>query len=283
MMKTIVNGLCLAAASFLVLGLSGAAKPRIVFIGDSVTSSRMGYCFRVFKNPGPLADKADLVVATTNATGGGDNDTTNASASDNTRRHIRYWLKGPLPDIVHINTGLWEIKGILSPVGKGVLDKYKLNLDAIFDSIHAVNPKAQIVWCMTTPVTDNGKRIDTNVVLLNKAALEVTTRRKIAVSDLYRFCKANQVLPSPDGVHYDTAAASRQWGFVSQQLLGMVGGSPSGVTGGLWAEGLPGRAAGPRFEAGRGGLRFRRGPEAGGMSGQTKRYDAAGKEYGQGG
>ena len=100
--------------------------------------------------------------------------------------------------------------------------EYHKNVTEIIDLAlaHGIKP----IWVTTTPVEDarhnvkNFKRHNTNVLLYNAIAKEITKHKKIPAIDLYSFTAALEGEKYADHVHYLPAVRERQAKFIEEQL-----------------------------------------------------------------
>lgn len=149
--------------------------PRVLLIGDSIS---IGYTKYVREM---LAGKANLHRIPEN---GG-----------NTQRgidNLDAWLRGETWDVIHVNWGLHDIKrlrgGKLDASADRAIDpeQYRNNLTQLITRLKAT--KAEIVWCITTPVPEGSAgRIPGDEALYNTIAREVMTKHHVPINDLHGY------------------------------------------------------------------------------------------------
>jgi hypothetical protein len=198
----------------------------VLLIGDSIASTGLGYAG--FKDSeGALHERATILNPTTNLPETSPD--TNAETSQNTLDHLAKWIGSSDPDVIHINTGLWEVKGVDEKDVPAIVARYKQNVARIFDQLQAMRPRATIVWATTTPVSDpNTKRRNSDIDAINAAAAEVTTARHVVVDDLHAFTIDNHLthLAEGDGgTHFDEPSRRAQMRHVSEVILRVLPGA----------------------------------------------------------
>jgi hypothetical protein len=174
-----------------------ADKPLVVLLGDSI---RMGYETTVVAD---LADVADVWAPEDNC-----QHTAYGLA------HLRKWLGGRDPVLIHVNFGLHDFYLSNSKTPRHTIAQYQANLDAIFDWL-AAHTHAKIIFANTTPVIEERQitsdvyhrlvRREADVDRYNAAAMEVVHRRGIPVDDLHQVVIERggvESLGKYDGVHF---------------------------------------------------------------------------------
>jgi dienelactone hydrolase/lysophospholipase L1-like esterase len=172
-----------------------AALPKVVLVGDSI---RMGYAPVVARL---LAGKATVISAAAN---GGD--------SANVRNHLQEWVIREKPDIVHMNTGLHDLKVSRQTRQFQVpLDQYEANVRSIVQAIRN-GTSARLIFASTTPILDGRHarrdvefdRFEKDVGRYNQAALKVMEQLDVPVDDLHSIVERGgaEGLLEKDGTHY---------------------------------------------------------------------------------
>jgi lysophospholipase L1-like esterase len=127
------------------------------------------------------------------------------------------WIKDQPADIIHLNSGLHDIKNIPFHSRKPLVsaELYAENIERIIKYIHYCLPECIIIWSTTTPVDDERalaahesdqdfSRYNEDVVKYNDISKEIVQRLGIPVNDLYAFVmKADKnLIMKNDGVHF---------------------------------------------------------------------------------
>ena len=127
------------------------------------------------------------------------------------------WFKNRTASIIHINTGLEDLKCIPFSGRENLvpLDLYSQNIERITKYIHRVQPGAVLIWATTTPVmrtdmnTDLGKSgeftfFPEDIIRYNDALVTTCQKLGVPVNDLYQFVMSGE--PSriilEDGIHF---------------------------------------------------------------------------------
>ena len=173
-------------AAVLALGGCGTGKASgpVLIIGDSVS---WGYTKPV-EQAMPCAEHAR------NAHNG-------ANARNSTyllNQLPQYFANGKQYAVIHFNVGLWDIAHVSTDARKpfilGSVDRYpittspedyRLNLQAIIDSLHSMQPNAVLIFATTTGVPPNspGRRPE-DVDTYNTIAKQVMDENNIPIDDL---------------------------------------------------------------------------------------------------
>jgi lysophospholipase L1-like esterase len=168
---------------------------KLILIGDSI---RMGYEATVRNE---LANVAEVASPQDN---GGD--------SRNVLRHLNDWVLSQMPDAVHLNCGLHDLRREFgSPDPQVPIEEYEANLREILQKLKQAAP-GKVMWATTTPVngqrhheTKGFDRWEQDVQAYNAAALRVAGELGIQINDLYRV--VNEAGPdrllTADGVHFE--------------------------------------------------------------------------------
>ena len=151
------------------------ALPRVLIIGDSIS---IGYTPYVRTQ---LSGKVNVHRIPQN----GSNTQTGLDKLDE-------WLRGEQWDVIHANWGLHDLKylkdGKLNFMGTQVHtpEQYRKNLNTLATRLKAT--KAQIIWCMTTPVPKGASgRVSDQTIEYNAIAREVMTQHAIPINDLHAY------------------------------------------------------------------------------------------------
>ena len=127
------------------------------------------------------------------------------------------WIKDRPADIIHLNSGLHDIKNIPFSSRRPIVsaELYAENIERIIKYIHYCWPECIIIWCTTTPVNDEKalaahehardfSRYNEDVIKYNEISKEIVQRLGIPVNDLYEFVvKADkEQIMKDDGVHF---------------------------------------------------------------------------------
>lgn len=122
-----------------------------------------------------------------------------------TLNSLRFWLPGmPKPDIVHWNSGLWDL-GDDYQIGRpfSLPEEYESALDRTVIVLRKLFPEIQIVMATTMP-TDNPDSSD--IEGYNEILKHVAARYDIEVNDLFSVVKHHEAeLIGPDHIHLTEA------------------------------------------------------------------------------
>ena len=189
-------------AGVYLIGRNGLVDPsrKVALIGDFI---RLEYQPKV---SGFLGDKAILW--------GPEED---AGNTVNVLEHIKDWITADQYDIIHINSGLNDLRTI-DYVGNEPmipLEFYARNVESIIKLINKYSPGSVVVWATTTPVIDNlfinfhenlqdFQMKNEDVIRYNTAAINIVTRLGTAVNDIYSYIMEGDAssIVDFDGVHY---------------------------------------------------------------------------------
>ena len=167
------------------------ALPRVLLIGDSIS---IGYTPYVRTQ---LNGKVNVHRIPQN----GSNTQTGLDKLDE-------WLRGEQWDVIHVNWGLHDLKylkdGKLNFMGAQVHtpEQYRKNLNTLATRLKAT--KAQIIWCMTTPVPKGASgRVSDQAIEYNAIAREVMTQHAIPINDLHAYMTPTlATYQRPANVHF---------------------------------------------------------------------------------
>ena len=193
---------------------------KIFLIGDSIRvgfleeeTRKYGYGFHIQKK---LAGKAEVY-----------------NPSDNCRflqyvlRYLHEWKAevgaGEDIDIVHWNTGLWDVLRLFGDECLTPIEEYKKLLVRVLNQIHHLFPKAKVYFSLSTPVMEEMASADFNrrnedIQRYNAAATEILSPLGVEIIDLYTKAKTLQPQYSRDWVHYNEEGASILADFIIQAL-----------------------------------------------------------------
>ena len=143
------------------------------------------------------------------------------------------WIRDQPADIIHLNSGLHDIKCIPFGSRKNLVpvDYYMDNIERIVKYIHRVKSDTIIIWATTTPVIDERaasahqeqmdfSRYNEDVIRYNEAVKKVTARLGIPVNDLYEFVMSGEPerIITDDGVHFTETG----YQFLGEQVSNAV-------------------------------------------------------------
>ncbi|MFO7957589.1 MAG: GDSL-type esterase/lipase family protein [Candidatus Brocadiia bacterium] len=164
-----------------------------ILIGDSI---RIGYA--PFVRDG-LAEEIEVWAPEEN---GGD--------SRNVLAHVEEWVLNRDPVLVHLNSGLHDIKRLPEADGPVVpLEEYRGNVSRILK--RALESTNAVIWALTTPVNEEWHhenkpfdRREADVAAYSRAAAEVCAGLGVPVNDLHTVIMKHgrDELLLPDGVHF---------------------------------------------------------------------------------
>lgn len=197
------------------------ALPEVLLIGDSI---RMGYQEAVRRE---LQDVA--TVWGPEANGG---------HSVNVLMHMHLWVlnRKPQPAVIHLNTGLHDIKTIYygSRTQLVPMAHYRENLKTLLGTLQQ-RTACKLVFAATTPVIDDVAnsqhaqwqdfcRFNNDVVAYNEVAVAVCQEFGVPVNDLYAVVQQHGVaqLQSGDGVHYSPTGCEVLGKAVAQAVRSML-------------------------------------------------------------
>jgi len=134
----------------------------------------------------------------------------NGEDSGNVLRNLDQWVLKEKPDVVHINSGLHDLK-LKDRNYQVPLVEYETNLKTILERIQK-ETNAKVIFATTTPILDNlhaqrkagFDRFDADVQKYNIAAVSVMKQAGIPINDLHKLVKGSgyEKLLGGDGTHY---------------------------------------------------------------------------------
>lgn len=186
-----------------VPGNDVADLPRVLLVGDSITR---GYYKSVEEK---LAGKAIVCrLATSKSLG-----------DPGLLAEVNLVLSQTRFDVLHVNNGMhgWGYSE----------EEYTKALPDLLAALRKGAPKSRIVWATTTPVRvadklDQSDAKTERVMVRNQAVVDLMTKEKIAVNDLFAEVKDRPEMFSRDGVHMSpkgTAALSEKVAAEVQKLI----------------------------------------------------------------
>lgn len=133
----------------------------------------------------------------------------NCETSRKLRARVAEWLQESGPEVVHVNSGLHDIRidpGCMSP--QVPLPEYVDNLRHVFRALVASG--AAVIWASSTPIDEHlhsknklSRRRVADLLAYNSAALEVVREMRLGFHDLFGvMASARASLLQEDGVHY---------------------------------------------------------------------------------
>ncbi len=187
---------------------------KIMLIGDSI---RIGYEDSVRRE---LKGYAEVIT-----------DQDNGGNSRNVQEHIAEWVDGRQLDIVHINTGLHDLR---RPFDTGMpvvpLDEYRDNVTTI-SRIVRENTRARLIWATTTPI-DEGKhtvchteigdflRLAADIPLYNEVLFDLSKSLEFELNDLNRVVTDAGLdnIVTPDGAHF----TDEGYALLGREVAGVI-------------------------------------------------------------
>lgn len=125
--------------------------------------------------------------------------------------HLAEWALETKPDVVHINTGLHDLRRAAPEADCAVpLDEYRVNVARIIRRVREQS-SAQIVWATTTPINERRHRqskdfvrLEDDVLRYNRAAMEICQQAEVPVDNLFEMVMdaGRDGLLDEDGVHF---------------------------------------------------------------------------------
>jgi lysophospholipase L1-like esterase len=146
----------------------------------------------------------------------------NGGNTVNVLTHLHDWGRRRRPDVVHVNTGLHDLRTdhyggreTVVPIGH-----YRENVEHILRYLRE-QTDAVVIWATATPVNDRSAhethaklddfdRYNADVCAFNAAAVEVAGRMDVPVNDLYAvIAEGDQAAwQKADGVHFTPEGAA---------------------------------------------------------------------------
>ena len=128
------------------------------------------------------------------------------------------WIKNKPADIIHLNSGLHDIKNIPYDSRRKLVSEtlYVENIERIIKYIHYCWPECMVIWATTTPVDEEKAnashqkagdftRYNEDVIRYNELSIELVNRLGVPVNDLYTFVMKGDKdkIMKEDGVHFN--------------------------------------------------------------------------------
>jgi len=127
------------------------------------------------------------------------------------------WLKEHRADVIHINSGLEDIKCI--PAGSRnnliPLEQYSVNIERIIKFIHQHRPGVVTIFATTTPVIDDKVKFtfqerqefmvyNEDIIKYNESMKGICGKMGIPVNDLFEFVMSGDpsLIMLKDGIHF---------------------------------------------------------------------------------
>jgi lysophospholipase L1-like esterase len=127
------------------------------------------------------------------------------------------WIKNKQADIIHLNSGLHDIKNIPYDSRRKLVPEtlYVENIERIIKYIHYCWPECMVIWATTTPVDEEKAnaahrdahdytRYNEDVIRYNELSIDLVNRLGVPVNDLYKFVMGADMdkIMQDDGVHF---------------------------------------------------------------------------------
>ncbi len=127
------------------------------------------------------------------------------------------WIKNKPADIIHLNSGLHDIKNIPYNSRRKLVSEslYLENIERIIKYIHYCWPDCRVIWATTTPVDEEKAnaahkeandftRYNEDVIRYNELSKDLVNRLGVPVNDLYKFVMGadKEMIMKEDGVHF---------------------------------------------------------------------------------
>jgi lysophospholipase L1-like esterase len=167
---------------------------KVILVGDSI---RLGYQETV---RGELCDEAEVRGPEENG-----------GHTRNVLEHLDEWVLSQGPDVVHVNSGLHDIRRETKDADPVVpLGEYRDNVQRILRCI-LDEARAEAVWATTTPVNQRWhhenkdfERLEDDVLAYNRAAMEICQDLAVPVDNLFEAVmeEGRNRLLLDDGVHF---------------------------------------------------------------------------------
>ena len=177
---------------------------KIYLIGDSIrfgATGSPGYGIYVKER---LADRAEVYTPTVNC-----------AFAQYTFRYLHEWAAN-VPkeeiDVVHWNNGLWDVLRLFDDDPFTDLDYYGVILTRLHKRIRHLFPKAKIIFALSTSVKEewaskNFYRLNSDIELYNKKAVEVLAPPGVTFDDLYTLSRSFDDSLRSDWVHFGDEAS----------------------------------------------------------------------------
>ena len=180
------------------------ALPRVLIIGDSISIGYTPYVRTL------LEGKANVHRIPQN----GSNTRTGLEKLD-------AWLRGEKWDVIHVNWGLHDLyrkKDDITADRAIAPEQYRKNLTELITRLKTT--KAQVIWCMTTPVPEGTVgRVPGDELRYNIIARDIMTKNNIPINELHRYIEPNLSLYQRNAnVHFSAKGSKHLAKHVSMHI-----------------------------------------------------------------
>lgn len=197
----------LVILAFFLLTSSDNTKPRVLIIGDSISSGYTPYVKELLK------DEAIVL-----------HNKGNAEYTGTGIKNIDEWLGDGNWDIIHFNWGLWDMYGWRYEDILRTPETYAKNLEMLVSKLQKTG--ATLIWATTTPVCPEPEVHNFAVInpktekAYRKAALKVMKKHNVHINDLYTAIKPKQkdYAIGDDDVHF----TSEGYQFLAKQVADKI-------------------------------------------------------------
>ena len=175
-------------------------KPRILFVGDSITD---GY-YNLVKES--LSDEYYLAYYVTSK----------FINNPDFQTELSTILKRYDFEIIQVNNGLhgWDYS----------INEYQNGLKSLAGLLNEYAPESLFIWCMTTPVRNEENldylgTLNQEVTLRNQAALEIFGKNDVLINDLYQGMLGHPEYYREDGFHFNNDGKEAQATLIVNFIL----------------------------------------------------------------
>ncbi len=175
-------------------------KPRILFVGDSITD---GY-YNLVKES--LSDEYYLAYYVTSK----------FINNPDLQTELTTILKRYNFEIIQVNNGLhgWDYS----------INEYQNGLKSLVGLLNEHAPESLFIWCLTTPVRheenlDYLGKLNQDVTLRNQAALEILGKNDFLINDLYQGMLEHPEYYKEDGFHFNNKGKEAQAKLIVDFIL----------------------------------------------------------------
>lgn len=175
-------------------------KPRILFVGDSITD---GY-YNLVKES--LSDEYYLAYYVTSK----------FINNPDLQTELTTILKRYNFEIIQVNNGLhgWDYS----------INEYQNGLKSLVGLLNEHAPESLFIWCLTTPVRheenlDYLGKLNQEVTLRNQAALEIFGKNDFLINDLYQGMLEHPEYYKEDGFHFNNEGKEAQAKLIVDFIL----------------------------------------------------------------
>ncbi len=175
-------------------------KPRILFVGDSITD---GY-YNLVKES--LSDEYYLAYYVTSK----------FINNPDFQTELTTILKRYNFEIIQVNNGLhgWDYS----------INEYQNGLKSLDGLLNEHAPESLFIWCLTTPVRNEENldylgKLNQEVTLRNQAALEIFGKNDILINDLYQGMLEHPEYYREDGFHFNNEGKEAQAELIVSFIL----------------------------------------------------------------